>query len=91
MAAFPMVQAPVFSEFKNRLKKEFDTDYKTQDGMHNGAGEHIPIKYFERTFEGKTYSYVIDFPDENERIANWTIKSICKKLRIPLKPFGLEM
>lgn len=91
MAAFPMVQAPVFHEFKGRLIKEYGCEYKTLSGLKNGDDESVPITYFERKVDGKILTYPVDISDESDRIGNWVVKSILKQMKIPLKDFGLSM
>ena len=90
MAAYPMMQAPLFADFKQRLINEYDCSYKVNQEVTNGDGDPVSIYYFERVIDGQVFTRTVDFADD-DRVASWNIRSICTKLRIPPQDFGLVL
>jgi len=77
-----MAQAPTFSELKDRLHEKYECDLRT---FANGTN------YFERQIDGQVLTYPVDNYQDNDRVALWVVKSICRRLKVDLSEFHLKM
>ena len=59
--AYPMVQAPTFGEFRQRLERDFDCRY-IADGEVSINGD--PIARLERDIEGSTRRYAVTYSED---------------------------
>ena len=89
--AYPFAPAPRFSELKAKLAAE-GCEYKSralpvqaEDGVDLG-----PINYFERDVNGEIRTAVVDIA-EDEFVAFSVVRSICAKLGVDPKIFGLDL
>jgi hypothetical protein len=90
--AYPMIQWPTFTEFRDRLVNEVGCKYIQLPGSITvDDGEPKPVFYFERDLGGGNYRrYVVAIPDD-ERLAPSVIRSICRLLAVDPAMFGLTL
>jgi hypothetical protein len=88
---FPMIQWPMFAEFRGRLENEFSCEYKAisvKVVVNDGPPEQV--RYIERTVDGTARRHVALY-DDDERISPTEMRSICAHLEIDPSTFGLAM
>ncbi len=85
--AYPMVQAPTFGEFRQRLERDFDCRY-IADGEVSINGD--PIARLERDIEGSTRRYAVTY-SEDVRLAPSVVRSISAQLRVDSTVFGFTI
>jgi hypothetical protein len=86
-----MIQWPLFTEFRDRLLNEFECKYIQLPGAITiDDGDPKPIFYFEREAGGEVRRYAVAIPDD-ERLAPSVIRSICRRLAVDPKAFGLVL
>ena len=90
--AYPMIQWPMFTEFRDHLVNEVGCKYSQLPGSVSvDDGEPRPIFYFERDLgDGDVRRYAVAIPD-NQRLAPSVIRSICKRLAVDPAMFGLTL
>ena len=91
--AYPFVQLPTFDEFIGRLtSKEFGCTFETvEDPMMDGKGECHSIHFLQRFVGGEKLTYAIYIEDFGDRLSFSLLRSICARLEIDAKAFGLEL
>jgi hypothetical protein len=91
--AYPMTTWPTFGELKQRLAKEFGCTFKELSAatLTMNGGLPGPITYFEREVEGEKLRYSMITYADDERIAPFVIRPLCRRLKIDPKAFGLTL
>jgi hypothetical protein len=89
--AYPFMPFPAFADFKARLESEFGCSFKIGEDLCDGDGDSQPITYFEREVEGKRVQCVVSVADEQDPVATFLIRDVCKRLKIDPKEFGLDL
>lgn len=83
---YPFLPAITFSEFRQRLIKEFGCKYETLEI----PGVAQPIRYLERAVGDRKIQRVVTLK-ENELLLYSVVRSICTHLDIDPALFGLHL
>lgn len=84
--AYPFTPLPKFTDFKKQLKKDFDCQFQIDND-----GTPFPIQFFERIVDGKKIKCAVNFKNENGVLTPSVLRSICARLKIDSKHFGLHL
>jgi len=87
--AYPFIPLPSFDEFILKLKKKYKCEYKTFSIKLNG--KTVKIEYFERSYYKKKIKCVVSIENKNDIIPPTLLRSICNRLKIDPKDFGLHL
>jgi hypothetical protein len=91
--AYPFVQLPTFGEFIGRLtSNEYKCSFETDTfPMTDGDGDTHSIHYLKREVDGETIKCVIEIEDFDQRLSFTLLRSVCARLKINVKDFGLTL
>lgn len=84
LLAYPFTKLPTFFEFRERLEKDYKCKYKIDDDK-----TPFPIQYFEKGSGKKKITCAVSFNNDAEILTPSVLRSICKRLKINPKHFGL--
>jgi hypothetical protein len=89
--AYPMMPWPTFADFRARLVAEFGCTYKELPGQLSVNGcDPETVCYLERKVEDEMRRYAVVLKDD-ERVAPSVIRSICARLELDPRKFGLTL
>jgi hypothetical protein len=88
--SFPFTHAPIFREFREKLKEEFGCLYKIENVSCAGDVELNEVSCFVREHDSETLRCVVELEDE-EIVELWVVKNICERLKIDTSFFGLKL
>ena len=84
--AYPFTPLPTFTDFKKQLENEFNCQFQIDNDR-----TPFPIQFLERTVDGKKIKCTVNFENENEVLTPSVLRSICTRLNIDPKYFGLHL
>jgi len=86
-----MMKFPTFGEFRAKVVAEFGAAYKQlPDSLCINDGEPEPVHYLERSSNGQVRRYAVAIRDD-EKLAPSVLRSLCKRLDLDPKDFGLHL
>ena len=84
--AYPFIPLPKFIDFKKQLEKGFNCQFRVDND-----GTPFPIQFFERMVDGRKIKCAVNFENEQEVLRPSVLRSICARLKIDPKHFGLHL
>lgn len=89
--AYPFTRALSFGQFRERLEKEFNCEFKEEPLIINDKGKSDLIYYFQRTVDNKVLRCSLFIKSQNDMCQFSFVRYVCKSLQIPPKEFGLVL
>ena len=87
MTAYPFMQWPTFEELRQRLLDEYGCKYVPLDGT---TLNEAAVYCLERTVDGVVKRYGVMY-ESDERLAPTVVRSICHRLKVDPREFGLTI
>lgn len=84
---YPMIECPTFGKLRDRLRSEFQCEYKSVKLIESEPA----VTFFERIVEGVTLQCVVALDDDYLIIEPHMLRHICDRLQIPKERFGLTL
>ena len=83
--AYPFIDWPTFGAFRQRLVEEFGCEYHEVATINSDR-----VNRLRRTVDGDVRDYGVTYGDD-ERVTPTVLRSICRRLDVDVKEFGLNL
>lgn len=89
--AYPFVQMPTLGEFIQRACREYGCAHEQEMVVLVGPDGETRVSTLSHGEDGEKRTVVLPFRNHDERLAPHTLRSLCRRLGLPLSDFGLVL